>query len=144
MTRRILPLGLLVVAAGYLWAAAGIPLDPWSLEETVNARTLPLVCGSLLALFAAGMAVRGVRVRAGVHRFGPLLGTVACVFGFIVAIPFAGLWPSLAGFLLAALATLGERRPAVLIGAPVGTALAGWSLVEVLLGVYIHPGEWWT
>ena len=143
MTRRLVPLALLAVAGAYLWAAARVPLDPWSVDAAVNARTLPLACGSLLALFAAAMAIRGVPLDAGTRRFGPLGAMVACILAFVAAIPFMGLWPSLALFLCAGLAALGERRPWVLGAAPLGTALVGWGLVELVLGVYIHPGSWW-
>ena len=144
MTRRLVPLAILAVAGVYLWAALRVPLDPWSIDESVNARTLPLAYGALLALFGAGLALRGVPVATGTRRYGPLGAMTACILAFVAAIPFAGLWPSLALFLLAALAALGERRPAVLCGAPLGTAAAGWGLVELLLGVYIHPGSWWA
>ncbi len=144
MTRRLVPLALLAVACVYLWAATQVPLDPWSEDGIADARTLPFACGTLLTLLALGMAIRGVPVEAGGGRLLPLGGMLACVLAFIVVLPFAGLWPSLALFLIAALAALGERRPAVLLGASLGTALLGWALVEILLGVYLHPGSWWA
>ncbi|MDE0349833.1 MAG: tripartite tricarboxylate transporter TctB family protein [Gammaproteobacteria bacterium] len=144
MTRRLVPLAILGVAAAYLWAATRVPLDPWSAGEAVNARTLPLACGALLALFAAGMSLRGVPFMAGPGRYGPLAAIVACIVAFIAAIPFAGLWPALGLFLCAALAVLGERRLTVLLGASIATPALGWVLVEVLLGVYIHPGSLWS
>ena len=144
MTRRWVPLALLVVAGVYLWAAARIELDPWSADELVNARALPLFCGSLLALFAAGMLLRGVAPGDASRRYKPLATMSACIVAFAVLIPSAGLWPSLALFLCASLALLGERRPLVLVAAPVATALVGWMLIEVALGVYMHPGGWWS
>ena len=143
MTRRLVPLAILAVAIGYLWAAARVPLDPWSVDEAVNARTLPLACGALLALFAVGMSVRGVPLTAGPGRYGPLAAIAACILVFIAAIGFVGLWPALGLFLCAALAVLGERRLPVLCGASLGTPALGWVLVELLLGVYIHPGSLW-
>ena len=144
MNRRIVPLALLMVAAGYLWAAMGIELDPWSADELVNARALPIVCGFLLALFATGMLLRGVAPGETSRRYGPLATMSACIVGFAALIPNVGLWPSLALFLAASLALLGERRPLVLVVAPAATALAGWLLIEVALAVYIHPGAWWS
>ena len=143
MSRRLVPLCLLLVAGTYLWAATRIELDPWSAEELVNARALPLACGSLLALFATGMLLRGVTPSETGRRYKPLAAMSACIVGFAALIPNAGLWPALALFLAASLALLGERRPLVLTAAPVATALAGWVLIEVALGVYIHPGAWW-
>ncbi len=143
MTRRLVPLAIFGVAVAYLWAAMGVPLDPWSAGEAVNARTFPLVCGALLALLAAGMSFRGVPFTAGPGRYGPLAAIVACILAFVVAIPFTGLWPALGLFLCGALAVLGERRLPALLGASVGTPALGWVLVEALLGVYIHPGSLW-
>lgn len=143
MTRRVVPVGLLLVAGIYLWAAMRIELDPWSAEELVNARALPLFCGSLLALFATGMLLRGIEPGETNRRYRPLAMMSGCIIGFAVLIPNVGLWPALALFLAASLALLGERRPLVLAVAPAATALAGWMLIEVALGVYIHPGAWW-
>ena len=93
MTRRLVPLAILAIAAAYLWAATRVPLDPWSADEAVNARTFPLACGALLALFAAGLSLRGVPLTAGAGRYGPLAAIVGCILAFIVAIPFIGLCP---------------------------------------------------
>ena len=144
MNRRLVPLALLLVAGGYLWAAMRIELDPWSADELVNARALPIVCGILLALFATGMLLRGIAPGETSRRYGPLAMMSVCIVGFAALIPNAGLWPALALFLAASLALLGERRPLVLTFAPITTALAGWVLIEVALGVYIHPGAWWS
>ena len=144
MTRRLVPVALLAVACVYLWAATQVPLDPWSADGIADARTLPLACGALLAVLALGMAIRGIPIAIGGRRFLPLGTMIGCVLAFVLVLPFAGLWPSLAVFLIAALAALGERRPTVLLGASLGTALLGWALVELLLGVYIHPGSWWA
>ena len=144
MTRRLVPLCLLLVASGYLWAAMRIELDPWSADELVNARALPIVCGTLLALFAAGMLLRGLTPGETSRRYAPLVMMSVCIVAFAAIIPNAGLWPALALFLAASLALLGERRPLVLTIAPIATALAGWLLIEVALGVYIHPGSWWS
>ena len=144
MTRRLVPLCLLLVAGIYLSAATRIELDPWSAEELVNARALPLFCGSLLALFATGMLLGGIAPSETGRRYKPLAMMSACIVGFAALIPNAGLWPALALFLAASLALLGERRLLVLTVAPAATALAGWILIEVALGVYIHPGAWWS
>ena len=143
MTRRLVPLAIFGVAVAYLWAATRVPLDPWSADEAVNARTFPLACGALLALFAAGLTLRGVAMATGPVRYGPLAAIVGCILAFVVAIPFTGLWPALGLFLCAALAVLGERRLPVLLGASLGTPTLGWALVDVLLGVYLHPGSLW-
>ena len=144
MTGRVVPLGLLLVAGIYLWATVRIELDPWSADELVNARALPLFCGILLALFATVMLLRGLTPSETGRRYKPLALMSACIVAFAALIPIVGLWPALALFLVVSLALLGERRPLVLTLAPVATALAGWLLIEVALGVYIHPGAWWS
>lgn len=45
-----LKLGLLGLAIGYLITAWQIPMDPWTAQELVNARTLPLLYGAALIL----------------------------------------------------------------------------------------------
>ena len=107
-------------------------------------RALPVFCGTLLALFAAGMLLRGISPADTSRRYRPLVLMSMCIAAFAALIPNLGLWPALALFLGAALAMLGERRPLVLVLAPAATALTGWALIEVALGVYIHPGAWWS
>ena len=144
LIRRLVPLAMAAFAVVYLVAAWNIPLDPWSAAETVNARALPLVYGvGLLAVSIALMLVAPPRqdARRGARWF--VLGAhcvVIAAFGLLI--PYAGLWTATALLLLAGLLIAGERRLAVLVIAPLGTAAVAWFLIAVVLGIYVDPGVW--
>ena len=139
----MIPLLLLTFSCVYLSLANLIPLDPWSAEESVGPRTLPIVYGSLLLILSSNMLFRGVSILKQGYRWQPLATTAICIIIFAGLIPFAGLWLTVAIFLCVSLGILGERRVLVLIAAPLATALLGWFVINVLLDVYIHPGSWW-
>ena len=143
MTQRIIPLLLLTFSCGYLSLANLIPLDPWSAEESVGPRTLPIVYGSLLLILSSNMLFRGAPILKRGYRWQPLTVIAICIIIFAGLIPYAGLWLTVAFFLCGSLGILGERRVLVLIAAPFATALLGWFVINVLLNVYIHPGSWW-
>lgn len=146
MTRRIAPLAFLALAIAYGWMASRIELDPWSAEEALNARTLPLTYAALLALLCLPLLLRGMQAQGDILHGGPGWRTAgliaAAVVGFGLLIPFAGLWPSTVLLLASSLLAAGERRWLVVFGAPTVLALFGWLVVEKLLGVYLDPGIW--
>jgi len=152
--RRIVPLALAAFAAAYLAQAMTVPLDPWSASEPVNARTLPVAAGCALLLTALALVAwpgtvpaatspegRGAKrsARAGV---GALALHVAAIVGFGLAIPRIGLWLATAALFFASLFIAGERRPWLLVLAPLGTAFAAWLLLVVVLDIYVDPGRW--
>ena len=147
--RGALPaLALAAFAVAYLWQALSIPLDPWSAAEAVNARTLPTVYAVALLLVCAALLLRTRSVDASAEQRAPprrwltLAAHSAAIVAFGVLVPLAGLWIALALLLLGCLLIAGERRVWVLAVAPVGTALAAWLLVAVVLDVYVAPGRW--
>lgn len=152
--KRSVPLALACCALVYLWQALAIELDPWSAEEAINARTLPVIYGVGLLLVAVALFLRpGPQADgappsptpfAGRRRWLSLAGQCCAIVGFALAIPRAGPWLALAGLLVAALAIAGERRWWVLVLAPAATAALGWLLIAVVLDVYIDPGRWWA
>ena len=154
MTKRLLPLALVGFAAVYIWQALTIALDPWSAEEAINARTLPLLYGSGLLILGACLALRPVahqngarpsRASSAVRRRWLGLAAQCCaIIGFGLAIPWAGPWLALAGLLTASLLIAGERRWWVLALAPVVTAASAWVLISVVLEVYVDPGRWFS
>ena len=153
MTKRLLPLALVGFAAVYLWQASAIVLDPWSAEEAINARTLPVIyacCLLVLALVLLARPQAGAKDQAPSppstvrRRWLTLAAHCGAILGFGMAIPWAGPWLALAALLLASLAIAGERRWWVLVAAPVATAAASWLLIVVVLGVYIDPGRWFA
>ena len=153
------------VAVAYLWQAWSIPLDPWSAEEAVNARTLPFVYGFVLLALSVALAAspnpqpsqspapapsapsaaasdtRKDSIRA---RWVTLTAHCLAIAAFGVLIHFAGLWLATAALLAAALLIAGERRPTVLVVAPLATAVIAWLLIAVMLNVYIAPGVWFS
>ena len=153
------------VAVAYLWQAWSIPLDPWSAEEAINARTLPFVYGFVLLALSVALATspgpqpsqspapapsapsatasdtRKDSIRA---RWVTLTAHCLAIAAFGVLIHFAGLWLATAALLAAALLIAGERRPTVLVVAPLATAVIAWLLIAVMLNVYIAPGEWFS
>ena len=56
------------------------------------------------------------------------------VFGFIVATSL---------FLMAGYVLLGERRPAVLLGASIPVVVVFWALLTQVLGIFLTPGSFW-
>ena len=151
MTKRLLPLALIGFAAVYLWQASAIALDPWSAEEAINARTLPVIYACCLLILAVALFIRPPTPgdapsppAEGWRRWLTLAAHCGAIVGFGVAIPWAGPWLALAALLLASLLIAGERRWWVLVTAPAVTAAASWLLIVVVLGVYIDPGRWFS
>ena len=146
---RLLPTCLAAVAVGYLWHAYTIPLDSWSQAEAINARTLPLIYGAVLLVISLALLARPpsadpTAVGVAPARWRDLAFHAAAIIGFGMLIPWAGLWISSAVLLVASLFIAGERRPPVLLLAPVGTAALAWLLIAVVLNVYIDPGRWFS
>ena len=146
---RLLPTCLAGVAVAYLWQTYTIPLDPWSKAEAINARTLPLIYGVALLAISLALLARppesdssASTVAAG--RWRTLAFHAAAIVGFGLLIPWAGLWIASAVLLVAGLLIAGERRPLVVVLAPVGTAAFAWLLIAVVLDVYIDPGRWFS
>lgn len=150
-TTRAAPLALAIGALLYLWRAFAIPLDPWAAAEPVGPRTLPIVYGFALLAIAGLLAVQRpasspspASSTAGARRrWWQLAAHCVAIAVFGIAIGWLGLWLALALLLVALLAIAGERRPAVLALAPLGTAAGTWLLVAVVLDVYIDPGPLW-
>ena len=144
MTARLVPALLIVFAAVYLWQTSLIPLDPWSAEEAITARTLPYVYGIVLLVLAS---IRLVAASKTDGEFLPgSLRRLALIGGFVIvyglAIPRIGIWPATALFTASCLWVEGERRLPVVTGVPIGLALLGYLLIEQLPNVYLPPGIW--
>ena len=144
MTARLVPALLVVFAAVYLWQTSLIPLDPWSAEEAITARTLPYAYGIVLLVLAGIRLVATARFE---HEFLPgslkrllFIGLLVIVYG--LAIPRIGIWPATALFTAGCLWVEGERRTTVVAGLPIALAVLGYLLIELLLNVYLPPGIW--
>ena len=135
---------MLAFGVAYVWVAYGITLDPWSAVEAVNSRTLPIAYGSILILLSTLLLVRGMRVHVPRHNLLRLTSISASIIGFGLLLPRVGVWAALILLLVSCLMIMGEKRWYIFILAPLLASLGGWLLIEVLLGVYVEPGAFWS
>ena len=144
MKGRVLPSILLAVGIVYFAVAYEITLDPWSAEEAVNSRTLPIAYGSILILLSTALFVGGMRVNVPKHNLAPLTLIAVSIMGFGLLLPWVGVWPALILLLVSCLLIMGERRWHIFVLAPLLTGFGGWLLIEFLLGIYVEPGSFWS
>ena len=135
---------MLAFGIAYVWVAYGINLDPWSAVEPVNSRTLPIAYGSILILLSTLLLVRGMRVHVPRHNLLRLTSISASIIGFGLLLPRVGVWAALILLLVSCLMIMGEKRWYIFILAPLLASLGGWLLIEILLGVYVEPGAFWS
>ncbi|MTW17013.1 hypothetical protein GJ689_12445 [Rhodoplanes serenus] len=151
-TRDLLTGSLLLVVA-LVWIGLILTTIPDAEGMPSSARTFPLASGIGLAVLSAIVvagALFGNTADADQKRAGPGLDAlewrgIAATFGFLVGY-IALLWA--VGFILATVVALaaylflmlGKRSPALLIGYPVGFALAVWLILGKLLAVYLPRG----
>lgn len=151
MIARLPGLVLLAIAALYGWQAMQIPVFAADEREAMTAQTMPLVLAGALSTIGLILLFPG---RPGVSLASTLsadprrwwqafsLLAVGIVFGLLIE-PL-GVLPASALALLASLLVLGVRRPWTLVLVPLLVSAALWVLLAGLLGLYLHPGDWWT
>ena len=105
-------------------------MDPWTAQELVNARTMPLVYGALLVLALLFSNWRAKAVQASVSPLR-MFGVVVLAGAFLLALPVINLWFGLAGLLTALSVWLGERRTLPILLLSVSVPLLGWFGIEV-------------
>jgi len=135
---QLLKLLILGLGVGYLFTAWRIPMDPWTAEEPVNARTLPLIYGGLLVVAVLLSWKRTIPAAA--VAAGPLLrvtGVVVLTLGFLVALQFLNLWLGLTALLTTLALWLGERRVVPIAALAITVPLIGWVGVELLLNLHL-------
>jgi hypothetical protein len=135
---RILILTLLAATVVYLVSAWRIPMDPWTAQELVNARTMPLVYGSILLITLLLALMRNPHVEA--TDSGLLLrmaGVIAAVLVFLLMLPVVNLWFAMSGLLVALALWLGERRLLPVLAMSSLVPLLGWLGIEVILGLHL-------
>jgi len=153
MTRdRISALFFLAVSIAYGILAQDIRLPVFA-AEFFTARTLPTGLAALGAgislLMLALPAAPDTDMRATVAGWRGfawgrivLLGTDMLIYGYLLT--RIGFIASTTLFLVAGFAILGERRPALLIGASLPVVVVFWAILNQLLGIYLGPplGAW--
>ena len=138
MSFRLLLVVLFGIGAAYLVLVAQIELDPWSAGDTINSRTLPQIYGVMLCLAVLAMALgtqnpQGPASGPAKRKVKRLAWLSALICAFIVSLLWLNLWIALAGLLLAALWTMGEKRWFVICALSLGMPLAGFVLIEHVL-----------
>ena len=143
---RILALLLLGLVTVYGLAIDDITLDFWADDEVLNARTLPIFLSAGLGSLALILLVTGGGGRIerpqwqGLARLAAMM---VLMWLFAAALEFAGFWIAGGAFLGAGLLIMGERRPLLLVGLPLGAIGIAWLLLIALLDVYLPPGVLW-
>lgn len=154
MTRdRVGALFFLAFSVAYGLLAQDIRMPPFA-AEFFTARTLPTALAGLGAVIAILMIVlpqRGPSMADTAAEWRGLawwkiglLGIDMLVYGWLIT--RIGFITSTSLFLIAGFMILGERRPAVLLGASVPVVLAFWAILDQLLGIYLGAplGRWGT
>ncbi len=139
MAYRLTLLGLLLAGLAYTWLAQQIPMDPWTAEELINARTMPTVYGALLSLTLLILLLRSIPPVAAVPA-GRLVrgaGVAVLVVAFAALLGPLNLWMGLGLLLLATGWWLGERRWLPLLSLAISVPLLGFLGIELGLGVYL-------
>jgi hypothetical protein len=152
-----LAISLAVFATGAFIVAEASTFRPGSFPDPVTSRGLPTIMGSFMMLGAALIAARQILVwrrfpgnytlTAGAPDEPGQEASAARAFGIVaLALGLVALLRP-AGFLLAAPVTMagmlwlmGVRRPARLIGFPVGFTLVIWVTFSQVLGVILPLG----
>ncbi|MBK5957477.1 hypothetical protein CCR97_04530 [Rhodoplanes elegans] len=150
---RDLVTGTLLLVVALVWIGLVLTTIPDAPGSPSSARTFPLASGIALAVLA-GVVLVGAMVRtsaAPTQKAGPGLDAlewrgIAATFGFLAVYI---LLLKLTGFLIGTVVVLaaflhlvlGKRSPWLLIGYPVGFALAIWLILGKLLAVYLPIGE---
>jgi len=135
---RLLLVVLFGIGAAYLVLVAQIELDPWSAGDTINSRTLPQIYGVMLCLAVLAMALgtqnpQGPASGTAKRKVNRLAWLSALICAFIVSLLWLNLWIALAGLLLGALWTMGEKRWSVICALCLGIPLVGFVLIEHVL-----------
>lgn len=152
MKARLPGLVLLVIALVYGLQAMQIPVPAADAAEAMTPRTLPLGLAVSLALIGAVLLIRpapsAIRLEDTLRTDPGLWLRATALLGiglvFAALIDPLGVLVSSTLSLAAALVVMGVRRPLILILVPVGFSGMLWLLLVVVLGLWLHPGDWWT
>ena len=131
-------LALLVLGVAYLVSAWKIPMDAWTAEELINARTMPLLYGCLLIVaLLLGLLKKTPVIETESGQSLRMVGVIVLVLVFLLVLPKINLWIGIAGLLAALAFWLGERRTLPVLTLAVVVPLIGWLGIEVILDLHL-------
>ncbi len=153
---RIPGLIFLTLFLAYGYFATAIPLDYFSLRESFNARTLPLIislCGAVISLLlilapptpdedADGPGNSAGTDHSPLHILPAVLLLLSMSFYGLI-LDRLGFVVSTLLFLCAGAVILGERRPLQILLASVPLVTGFWILMS-LLGISLPSGDWFA
>ncbi len=141
---------LLAVALAYGYFAQQIPLDFWSLEEPINARTLPYLLAGAGTVLSSGLIVllflpaplrepNEEKPFAESENWRSLCMMMVLMALFAVSIEVIGFVASSVLLLIFGFLILGSRSPAKIFAIAIPLVLVIWLVLDAL-GIYLAEG----
>ncbi len=148
---RLSSVALLAIAVGYGYYTQEIPLDFWSLEEPINARTLPYlltIAGITLSLsllvlsFIPRKPVEQAETKQPLEQtsdWRSLCFMIALMASFAVSIELLGFVLSSIFLLVFGFVLLGSQSPGRILLIAIPLVLTIWLILDAL-GIYLAEG----
>jgi len=148
---------LLIIALGYGYLAQQIPLDFWSEEEAINARSLPYLlaltgsCLSFALVILSFLPRRNIQLEqdlpgqdqsttAPTHDWRSLALILGLMVLFAISIELLGFLLSSSLFLVFGFYILGSRSPRSIFLTAIPLVLVIWLLLDTM-GIYLAEGS---
>jgi len=143
-------LALLALAVGYGVFAREIPLDFWSLEEPINARTLPYllaITGTILALVLSVLSFMPDNANVPTEKipstqssdWRSLCLMLVLMAAFAISIELMGFVLSSIMLLMIGFVLMGSRSPRKILLIAIPLVLLIWLILDAL-GIYLAEG----
>jgi len=141
----VLGLLLLGLAAGYYAAADAIP--PSTLADAVGPGGLPKAYAVVLGALAVGLIARSRRVdtsgpEVSAHLLLRVAGLLGLGLAYLVAVPWVGYLPGIAGLIAGTTYYQGGRLDRRVAMVSAGGAVVLWLLFVQVLGIDLPAGAW--
>lgn len=140
----VIPLVLVVLAAGYAWQAARLPVR--DIPGTVGVSFVPLLLAGLLAFLALLLLGQGLRrgtaqAEAGdIPGWGQAAGVVLLMGAYVGLLVTVGFLVASPPFLAVAMWQCGARRPWFVFAVAIGITGTVWLVFWSLFGVPLPRG----
>jgi putative tricarboxylic transport membrane protein len=143
-------LALLTITVGYGIFAREIPLDLWSLEEPINARTLPYllaITGTILALALSVLSFLPGNAKVQAEKIPSTQNSdwislclmLVLMAAFAISIELMGFILSSILLLMFGFVLLGSRSPRKILLIAIPLVLLIWLILDAL-GIYLAKG----